>query len=94
MVDEIIDFKLLNCDLGFCSFNRPFGQVVMRLSLAASLRFKSWAGQIGNSVANVSLPLRHFLNGAVLHGRSAAEVGPANSFVVLLSCVIQRVYNE
>ena len=63
----------------------------MRLSVAASLRFKYRAGQIGNCAANVSLPLRHFLKGAVLPGRSATEVGPANSFVVLLYCVIQRV---
>ena len=63
----------------------------MRLSVAASLRFKYQTGQIGNCAANVSLSLRHFLKGAVLPGRSATEVGPANSLVATLSCVIQRV---
>ena len=86
----ILSYLIATWDFA-CRFNRPYGRAVMRFSLAASLWFKSRAGQIGNSVANVSLPLRHFLKGAVLPGRKAAEVGPANSLVVLLSCVIQRV---
>ena len=32
----------------------------------SSLEFKSWAGQIGRSVANCSPPPRHFFKGAVL----------------------------
>ena len=49
------------------------------MSLKGSLRFKSWAGQIGHSVDNVSPPLQYFLKRAVLPGRNDAEMGPANS---------------
>ena len=43
-----------------CKFSscRPGGYVFV--SGAGGLRFKSWAGQIGHSVANGSLPLQHF----------------------------------
>ena len=37
----------------------------MFVSGAGGMRFKSRAGQIAHSVANGSLPLRHFLKGVV-----------------------------
>ena len=41
--------------------NRPVGRKVTRLSSGTGgLRFKSLAGQIEQSVANGSTPLRHF----------------------------------
>ena len=50
------------------------------VSGAGSLRFESWAGQIGHSVANRSPPLRHYFERSyVARWRNHAEIGPANS---------------
>ena len=46
---------------------------------AGGLRFKSWAGQIGNRVADGSHCCYISLKEAVLPGRNDVEMGPANS---------------
>ena len=56
------------------------------------LRFKSRAGQIGNSVANGSPPLWHFFEGSCVARRcSDVEMGPANSLYTSALC---SEYNE
>ena len=42
-----------------------------------SLRFKSWAVQIGHRVANSSPPLRHFFERSCVAGSNGAEMDPA-----------------
>ena len=50
---------------------------------AEGLRFKSWAGQIGHSVANGSPPLQHFFErSCVARTHNDVEMGPANSLHV------------
>ena len=45
---------------------------------AVGLRFKSWAGQIGYSVANSLLLLKYFFERSCFAGCNDVEIGPAN----------------
>ena len=50
----------------------------MFISGVGGPQFKSWASQIGHSVANVSLPLRHFFKRDMLCRHNDANMDPTN----------------
>ena len=45
------------------------------------IKLKSWASQIGQSVANDSPPLQHFFNGSCVAWSNVAKMGLANSLL-------------
>ena len=64
--------------LGSCVYSTLFGTLVRLWSGRST--FKSQAGQIGDSVANGSPPLRRFFERSwVVSRRNDTEIGPANS---------------
>ena len=68
---ELNCFLFLRIETNSWSSGQPF------VSEAGSLRFNSWAGQIGHSVANGLPPLRRFFErSSVAHRRNDAEMGP------------------